>query len=60
MYSLIWEYKNVLLNIRIMEDEIEVSWFDGLYITVWQPSMMNDPENPRKCGDWIYKVPKYV
>ena len=41
-----------------MAEEIEASWFDGSYITIWQPSKMKDPNNPRKFVDWSDKVPK--
>ena len=46
---------NLLIGrcIRIMDDEIEVSWF-----AVWQPSKMKDANNPRKLVDWTDKVPK--
>ena len=43
--------------ITIMEEEIEVSWLDGSYTTMWQPSKMKDPNNPRKIVDWTDKVP---
>ena len=41
-----------------MEEEIEVSWFDGSYTTIWQPSKRKDPNNPRKIIDWTDKVHK--
>ena len=33
--------------ITIMEEKIEMSWFDGSYTTIWQPSKRKDPNNPR-------------
>ena len=51
---------NLLIGrcITVMEDEIEVSWFDGSYTTIWQPSKRKDPNNPRKHVDWTDRVPK--
>ena len=38
---------NLLIGrcITIMDEEIEVSWFDGSYTTIWQPSKRKDPKN---------------
>ena len=51
---------NLLIGrcITIMEEEIELSWFDGSYTTIWKPSKMKDPNNPRKLVDWTDQVPK--
>ena len=60
LVALSGDTNNLLIGhcISIMEEEIEVSWFDGSYTTIWQPSKRRDPNNPRKHVDWTDTVPK--